>query len=180
MKCDERQPQCSTCTAHGSTCTYEKNLFFDCDGDSSGESRYRRPILTEDERRLMSETLTTSIGQKSTLELLFAIDEECETTSATNDLQVRRGPFAAFRSCQSHAAVNPDGLNETAETTSNTNGQVEKFESLSAEQIMSPNTLALTSGRMVQRCCSLCKIHGSSPWTDLVSERSLTACRSTA
>ena len=146
MKCDERRPQCSICVSNGLLCAYEKNLFFDLDGQTGSESgRFRRPILTEDERLLMSQTLTASIGPESALDLVFAIDSECEAIATTQDLQIHRGPFGAFRS--SRAVAGPDSyrVGSSHAPTDPSGDEALDFDAFSVDQIASPNTVALAS-----------------------------------
>lgn len=99
MKCDEGRPSCSACTDSGLLCGgYEKNVFFNSnDGTIGGVVRFRRPMLTQEERRYMSECLTSSIPPKSALRAIFQIDDECEDAPLSPELQVCRGPFGAFR-----------------------------------------------------------------------------------
>ena len=144
LKCDERRPRCSVCSSHDLPCTYEKNLFFDSAGHGgSAGGRYRRPVLTEDERRLMSQTLTESIGPESALDLLLAIDDECEAALPTHDLQVHRGPFGAFRSLSTKSTSPPDCQEISTHCKASDIEEPFDFDTFSADQIASPNTLAL-------------------------------------
>ncbi len=103
MKCDEGRPSCSACDESGLLCGgYEKNIFFNCEDNNSsgGAVRFRRPMLTQEERQHMSECLTSSIPPKSALRSILEIDDECENSSLSADLQVYRGPFGAFKLSQ--------------------------------------------------------------------------------
>lgn len=98
-RCDEERPVCRTCRNNGIPCGgYEKAIFFDFEGaPEPGTLRFRRPLLTEKERRLMSEYLTTAVPSRLINQNLSQIDEECEESIASSDLQITRGPFGAFR-----------------------------------------------------------------------------------
>ncbi|KAJ5004725.1 hypothetical protein K4K48_009159 [Colletotrichum sp. SAR 10_66] len=105
MKCDEGRPTCSMCEASGLTCSgYEKNIFFDFeDIPSSGMSRFRRPLLTEEERESMSEKLTSSVPPALTLWHIAQIEDECERLPVSQNIEISRGPFGVFRISQSPA-----------------------------------------------------------------------------
>ncbi|KAL0937016.1 uncharacterized protein CTRU02_209232 [Colletotrichum truncatum] len=99
MKCDEGRPTCSLCEASGLACSgYEKNIFFDFENiPSSGMSRFRRPLLTEEERESMSDELVSSIPPALTLWHIAQIEEECERLSAAQSIEISRGPFGVIR-----------------------------------------------------------------------------------
>ncbi|KAF5552558.1 ARG81-like transcription factor [Fusarium phyllophilum] len=97
VKCDEGRPGCSMCNISGFDCGgYSKDIFFDFDDPSStGVARFRRPLLTEQERERLSEQIAQDVPPELAGWHLSQIDEECEKTST--DLQISRGPFGAFR-----------------------------------------------------------------------------------
>lgn len=139
MKCDEGRPLCSACTDSGMLCGgYEKSVFFNSnDSTIGGGVRFRRPMLTQEERRHMSECLTSSIPPKSTLRAIFQIDDECEEATLLPELQVCRGPFGAFR------LARPCGipLNPHQEEDSNFELAAESIhDANSADVAMSPAT----------------------------------------
>ncbi|ROW00608.1 hypothetical protein VSDG_03179 [Cytospora chrysosperma] len=118
VKCDEGRPFCASCVRSGILCKgYENSIVFDsADGlatTAPGSVQYRRPILTELERKRMSEQLTASVPPKLALEFLSQLDEECESSAGCVDLQINRGPFAAFRvhmeGCDDAVPIVPDG-----------------------------------------------------------------------
>ncbi|OQV00976.1 Fungal specific transcription factor domain-containing protein [Cladophialophora immunda] len=101
VKCDEGRPTCSMCKYFGLDCAgYEKGIFFDFETASNatgeGIARFRRPLLTEDERKRMSAWLVSSVHPKLTLRVLSQIDDECEHSAAQQQVQIQRGPFGAF------------------------------------------------------------------------------------
>ncbi|KAF2154453.1 hypothetical protein K461DRAFT_327400 [Myriangium duriaei CBS 260.36] len=99
VKCDEQRPACTPCRTGGLSCGgYERSLFFDLSGDStSGATKFRRPWLTDAERRRMSECLTASVAPRAAAGCLLEIDDECEQAGLSGEVQVFRGPFGAFR-----------------------------------------------------------------------------------
>ncbi|OOQ89584.1 hypothetical protein PEBR_07486 [Penicillium brasilianum] len=102
VKCDEGRPTCSMCASFGVICAgYGKNIFFD-PKKSDAKVRFRRPLLTEEERELMSQWLVSSAPPKSTFQLLSRIDEECEN-SVPSGFQLSLGPFGVFKVQQGHA-----------------------------------------------------------------------------
>ncbi|KAF5649062.1 ARG81-like transcription factor [Fusarium tjaetaba] len=100
VKCDEGRPGCSMCKISGLDCGgYSKDIFFDFDDPSStGVARFRRPLLTEQERERLSEQIAQDVPPELAGWHLSQLDEECEKTST--DLQISRGPFGAFRITQ--------------------------------------------------------------------------------
>ncbi|KAF5988752.1 transcription factor ARG81 [Fusarium bulbicola] len=100
VKCDEGRPGCSMCNISGLDCGgYSKDIFFDFDDPSStGVARFRRPLLTEQERERLSEQIAQDVPPELASWHLSQIEEECEKTST--DLQISRGPFGAFRLTQ--------------------------------------------------------------------------------
>ncbi|OAL49298.1 hypothetical protein IQ07DRAFT_76847 [Pyrenochaeta sp. DS3sAY3a] len=99
MKCDEGRPACLGCKNAGLVCGgYAKNIFFDFeDAPETAGVRFRRPLLTEEERKAMSEWLTTAVPSLLVNQTLSQIDEECGTVTFSRTSQVSRGPFGAFR-----------------------------------------------------------------------------------
>ncbi|KAF5540626.1 ARG81-like transcription factor [Fusarium napiforme] len=100
VKCDEGRPGCSMCNISGIDCGgYSKDIFFGFDDPSStGVARFRRPLLTEQERERLSEQIAQDVPPELAGWHLSQLDEECEKTST--DLQISRGPFGAFRITQ--------------------------------------------------------------------------------
>ncbi|KAF9870685.1 hypothetical protein CkaCkLH20_11787 [Colletotrichum karsti] len=113
MKCDEGRPTCSMCEASGLTCSgYEKNIFFDFeDIPSSGMARFRRPLLTEEERASMSEKLISSIPPALTLWHIAQIEDECERLPISQSIEISRGPFGVFRIPQCSKTI-PEELSD--------------------------------------------------------------------
>ncbi|KAM0548859.1 hypothetical protein ACHAPJ_009715 [Fusarium lateritium] len=114
VKCDEGRPGCSMCNILGVECGgYSKDIFFDLGDPSTGITRFRRPLLTDQERESMSEQILEDIPPSLANWHITQIDDECEKTSS--DLQISRGPFGAFRitreSCPS-SGLSLDTLNE--------------------------------------------------------------------
>ncbi|KAF2795083.1 hypothetical protein K505DRAFT_348869 [Melanomma pulvis-pyrius CBS 109.77] len=105
-KCDEARPACFMCAAAGVRCGgYEKNIFFDFDGPPGASTiRFRRPLLTEGERKCMSEWLTSTVPPRLALWHIAQIDDECEEAPISQDIQVCRGPFGAFRITQARSS----------------------------------------------------------------------------
>jgi len=85
------------CSYFGLKCAgYKKDLFFDSKNPNS-RIRFRRPLLTEEERIRMSQWLITSAPPKSTQRLLSQIDEQCENIAASDEVELTYGPFGVFR-----------------------------------------------------------------------------------
>ncbi|CAG7557537.1 unnamed protein product [Fusarium equiseti] len=96
VKCDEGRPGCSMCSIAGVDCGgYNKDLIFDIDDPSTATTRFRRPLLTEKERRCMSEKIARDVPPSLASWHLSKIEDECE--KASSDIQISRGPFGAFR-----------------------------------------------------------------------------------
>ncbi|KAF5234606.1 hypothetical protein FAUST_7515 [Fusarium austroamericanum] len=96
VKCDEGRPSCSMCNIAGVECGgYNIDIFFDFDDPSTTTAKFRRPLLTDNERKCMSEQILRDIHPRSASWHLSKIDDDCEKT--TSDLQISRGPFGAFR-----------------------------------------------------------------------------------
>lgn len=95
------------CREYGLVCAgYKKDIFFDFENPfNTGEARFRRPLLTDEERQRMSQWLVSSVSPQSTHQLLSQIDDEGEKASASSSssssssghLQFTRGPFGVFR-----------------------------------------------------------------------------------
>ncbi|KAJ5676188.1 hypothetical protein N7462_009085 [Penicillium macrosclerotiorum] len=100
VKCDEGRPACAMCTYFGLECDgYKKDIFFNSQNPCK-RLRFRRPLLTEDERQRMSQWLVSTAPPQDTLQILSRIDEECEISSLSEPLQISLGPFGVFRSHQ--------------------------------------------------------------------------------
>ena len=102
MKCDEGRPVCSTCQILGLTCGgYEISISFDFNNPIDDHvTRFRRPLLTEEERARMSESLLSSVPPNRARRLLSQIDAECDTASALYEFEIFHGPFGAFKANQ--------------------------------------------------------------------------------
>ncbi|KAI8284575.1 hypothetical protein K4K60_001830 [Colletotrichum sp. SAR11_57] len=66
-------------------------------------SRFRRPLLTEEERESMSEKLTSSVPPALTLWHIAQMEDECERLPVSQNIEISRGPFGVFRIPQSPA-----------------------------------------------------------------------------
>lgn len=85
------------CDMAGFVCGgYGKAIYFDFE-DGSNEARYRRPLLTMDERKRMSETLVKAVPPPLASWHLSQIDQECDEASVSDQVQISRGPFGAFK-----------------------------------------------------------------------------------
>ncbi|KAF6826250.1 hypothetical protein CPLU01_09789 [Colletotrichum plurivorum] len=117
MRCDEGRPACSTCLVSGLTCSgYEKNIFFDFEETPTvGMSRFRRPLVTEEERESMSAELVSSVPPALTLWHIAQIEDECESLPLDRDVQIRRGPFGVFRMPPPTAEVTESGPEHSPE-----------------------------------------------------------------
>ncbi|EXL73306.1 hypothetical protein FOPG_11364 [Fusarium oxysporum f. sp. conglutinans race 2 54008] len=115
VKCDEGRPGCSMCSISGLDCGgYSKDIFFDFDDPSStGIARFRRPLLTDQERERLSEQIAQDVPPELAGWHLSQIDEECE--KASSNLQISRGPFGAFRIAQQLSSNPLSTLNEINE-----------------------------------------------------------------
>lgn len=84
------------CSIAGVECGgYSKDLIFDLDDPSTATTRFRRPLLTEKERRCMSEQIARDVPPSLAGWHLSKIEDECE--KASSDIQISRGPFGVFR-----------------------------------------------------------------------------------
>ena len=85
------------CAYFGLSCAgYKKDLFFDSRNPES-RIRFRRPLLTEEERQRMSQWLVSTAPPRSTARLLSRIDEEGDKAMASANVQLSLGPFGVFR-----------------------------------------------------------------------------------
>lgn len=66
----------------------------------------------------MSEWLTSSVPPKLAVRHILQIDEECEKAPASEDIQVCRGPFGAFRLSQHQSSSPCNLLSDCSEDTS--------------------------------------------------------------
>ncbi|CAM1505173.1 Fc.00g108100.m01.CDS01 [Cosmosporella sp. VM-42] len=109
VKCDESRPTCSMCRVARLECGgYDKAIFFGWqDTIDPGTVRFRRPILTEEEREQMSQLLTSMVPPQLALRHLAQIDEECENVPDFQNIQVSHGPFGAFRQGRAEASPAP-------------------------------------------------------------------------
>lgn len=117
MKCDEGRPVCSTCQILGRTCGgYEISILFDFNNTIDDHvTRFRRPLLTEEERARMSESLISSVPPHRAFLTLSQIDVECDIASALHDFEVFHGPFGAFRLDQNPRVPARETLSEGSE-----------------------------------------------------------------
>ncbi|KAM0239547.1 hypothetical protein ACHAP5_008271 [Fusarium lateritium] len=87
------------CKLLGTECGgYSKDIFFDLDDPSMGVARFRRPLLTDRERKCMSDKIVQDVPPNLASRNLSQIEEECERS--VSDVQISRGPFGAFRITQ--------------------------------------------------------------------------------
>jgi hypothetical protein len=94
------------CAYFGLICAgYGKNIFFDSKNPEA-KIRFRRPLLTEEERERMSQWLVSSAPPKSTFQLLSRIDDECESAAPVGDFQLSLGPFGVFKVHQDQTIQN--------------------------------------------------------------------------
>ncbi|KAF3008498.1 hypothetical protein E8E13_005298 [Curvularia kusanoi] len=110
LKCDEGRPECSPCKSSGLQCGgYEKRIFFDFEVASDANlPRFRRPLLSEEERESMSESLTKAVSPKTVSRHLNEIDEECDTVLSSANIAISVGPFGAFRIVQNSTTAITD------------------------------------------------------------------------
>ncbi len=95
---------------------YEISIFFDFDNPADDDViRFRRPLLTEEERARMSEELTSSVAPNKAFRLLSRIDAECETASALHDFRVFHGPFGAFKLSNDQPIPGSEILSDSSE-----------------------------------------------------------------
>ncbi|CEI70632.1 hypothetical protein FVEN_g879 [Fusarium venenatum] len=112
VKCDEGRPGCSMCHIAGVECGgYNKDIFFDFDDPSISTTKFRRPLLTYNERKRMSEQIAQDVPPTLASWHLSKIDDECEKSSS--EIQISRGPFGAFRVKQ-RLVQNPASVLEVA------------------------------------------------------------------
>ncbi|CAG8128986.1 unnamed protein product [Penicillium nalgiovense] len=77
---------------------YEKDIFFDFESSPRNLGvRFRRPLFSVKERERMSQWLVSSAPPKTTLRIISHIDEECERTTISDEVEIHQGPFGAFR-----------------------------------------------------------------------------------
>lgn len=109
------------CRLQGTECGgYSKDIFFDLDDPSMGVARFRRPLLTDRERKCMSDSILQQVPPNLANRHLSQIEEECE--SSVSDIQISRGPFGAFRITQQfyqHPKSTLQVLNENDTAQSN-------------------------------------------------------------
>ncbi|KAJ2903516.1 fungal-specific transcription factor domain-containing protein [Zalerion maritima] len=113
MKCDETRPTCKICRRFGLDCAgYEVRITFTfeagCEvvGGAAGTSenvasgRFRRPLFTERERKVMSDSLVQSVYPSNTNALLSLLDFEgagIDENKAEKNVDILRGPFGLFK-----------------------------------------------------------------------------------
>lgn len=104
------------CAYFGIPCAgYKKDIFFDSKSLES-RIRFRRPLLTEEERERMSQWLVSTAPPRSTHHLLSQIDEAGERPVTSDGLQISLGPFGVFRvQEQNTPAIEPVPFADDAE-----------------------------------------------------------------
>lgn len=84
---------------------YENRITFSSENDE-GQEAFRRPLLTEEQRKHMSESLVISAPVKSIHSLLFEIDTEVgsdESRGLQPIKHLQRGPFGVFNLVKEHS-----------------------------------------------------------------------------
>ncbi|KAF2628224.1 hypothetical protein BU25DRAFT_490846 [Macroventuria anomochaeta] len=159
-KCDEGRPTCVACRNAGVQCGgYEISIFFDFDVASDANvARFRRPLLTEEERESMSEWLTTAVSPRAVMRQLSKIDEKCEAVSPSADVSISQGPFGAFRLAQDLPTMNDDLPNWT-----------EGAQLVQGMEQADENALTLPSGTLTPRTRALFQSILEFPEGDLTS-----------
>ncbi|CAH0053713.1 unnamed protein product [Clonostachys solani] len=100
-KCDEERPECGACSRLGLKCGgYSAQLSwvtdeYDADSNDQPALCYRYPLFSDLERRIMSDSLSESLGLQSAGEVLLKLDLACKKVEAGFDLCL--GPFSAFQ-----------------------------------------------------------------------------------
>ncbi|GAB7359144.1 hypothetical protein MBLNU230_g5211t1 [Neophaeotheca triangularis] len=111
LKCDEARPICASCKRLNLTCEgYTSNLLWLADDPSdngpstqrhrpNGTRSVRHPLFSESERRTLAAELTASFNGVSAGVLLSQIDEACDGSEESGELEVglQRGPFHVFK-----------------------------------------------------------------------------------
>ncbi|KAJ5448383.1 transcriptional regulator family: Fungal Specific TF [Penicillium cf. griseofulvum] len=127
VKCDEGRPECSMCQYFGLPCEgYKNDIFFDFETPSRNNGvRFRRPLFSLKERERMSECLRSSAPPKATLRIISHIDEECERGDISDEIEIHRGPFGAFRLNQDQDTLSCDAaVNDHEKTQSSSPEEV--------------------------------------------------------
>ncbi|KAF5667194.1 transcription factor ARG81 [Fusarium heterosporum] len=115
VKCDEGRPECSMCKVLGVECGgYNKDIFFDFEDPSMGVVRFRRPLLTDRERKSMSDKILQDVPPNMASRHLSQIEEESE--NSVSDFQISLGPFGVFRITQQVCQDSEPGLWEPNES----------------------------------------------------------------
>nr|POE48820.1 hypothetical protein CFP56_38917 [Quercus suber] len=87
------------------TCGYEASLFFDCDqGTSAGTGRFRRPLLSLQQREEMSDKLKAAVPPHLVLWCVEQIDDQSEHVRPSEDVEFSRCPFGVFRANETEAS----------------------------------------------------------------------------
>ncbi|KAF4998617.1 hypothetical protein FGRMN_2943 [Fusarium graminum] len=116
VKCDEGRPECSMCKVLGVKCGgYSKDIFFDLEDPSMGVVRFRRPLLTDRERKCMSDRILRDVPPNLASRHLSQIEAESE--NSVSDIQISRGPFGVFRITQQVCQDSEPGLREPNESS---------------------------------------------------------------
>lgn len=93
---------------------YDVSIFFDFEvAANSSIPKFRRPLLTEEQRESMSEWLIAAVSPKTVMRQLGRIDEACEAVSPFADVDIFQGPFGAFRSATDMTPTSDDFLDWT-------------------------------------------------------------------
>lgn len=100
VKCDTARPSCANCTKLGLLCGgYDKNAVFGVvSAVGLQDTRFRRPISTEDERQRMSDNLANNGGLSLAVQYLRQIEHDCEDLLLGHDINIKLGPFGVFQS----------------------------------------------------------------------------------
>lgn len=88
------------CQTSGILCGgYLKSIFFDFEdnGKKGNLNRFRRPLLTEEQREQMSCEIASSVAPDRAMWHIAKIDEHCEAVLESQSIETFSGPFGAFR-----------------------------------------------------------------------------------
>ncbi|GME34273.1 Succinate-semialdehyde dehydrogenase [Neofusicoccum parvum] len=117
VKCDETRPVCSNCQRLGLTCQgYETRLVFLQVGQAYGaddldNTKFRRPLFTEEERLGMSEELRTSMRRAPAERALARLDDQSQDLEFASQAgaHLSHGPFAVFKVGAAPSTPEPPG-----------------------------------------------------------------------
>jgi arginine metabolism regulation protein II len=137
------------CNTSKLTCGgYEKNIFFGLEDNTtdtaSGDARFRRPVLTEAERKRMSDLLTSTIPPRLALWHISKLDEECEEAPASQEIQLSHGPFGAFKLSQTQPGLSNDLFSNISDNSSCSEDLIQNDDLLTPNDTLLPWTQNLS------------------------------------